>query len=164
MKKLIIILLLAVPVLHSPGQKPGKEKRTDKEEIKKEEIRRMVENQNFVFNATDMLPRGLGIVSLGYDFDVQVKNDILVAYLPFMGKTYTTTIGSHDSGFDFTNKIESIKVKEKKKGYKVDIDVKNEADQLNFTFHIMYSGFATLTLASSKRQSIAYYGTIDPVK
>lgn len=164
MKTIILALLLTVPVFHTPAQKNGKEKSVDKEEIKKEEVRRMIQNRNFVFNATEMLPRGLGVINLGYDFDVQVKDGILVSFLPFMGKTYYTNIGGNNSGFDFTEEIESLKIRTKKKGYKVDIDVNNEADQLNFTFHIMHSGFATLTLASSKRQSISYLGTIDRVK
>jgi len=160
MKKLLTFLFLVVPILSGISQDSA----IEKESLLKKEISQMIENRDFVFNATDMLPRGGGVVSLGYDFDVQIRNDLIISYLPFFGKSYNVNFGDHNTGFDFTGTVENFDIKKRKKGYKVNVEVKNAGDHLNYTFHIKYSGFATLTLASSKRQSISYLGTIDPIK
>ncbi len=161
-------MLLTVPLFSGFAQDTATEKKVEtpanKKDFEKAIIETMLENKDFVFNATDMMPRGGGNVNLGYDYDVQIKNDMMISYLPFIGISYNPVYGSHNSGFDFTQPITSYEVKEKRKGYRVEVEVKNNSDNLKYTFHITDTGSSTLTVASSKRQSIAFYGTIDPIK
>lgn len=50
--------------------------------------------------------------------------------------------------------------KKSKKGYTVEVDVKNGNDKLDFSFYISESGSATLSVSSTNRQSITYIGDI----
>ena len=129
-----------------------------------DEIIRLLENKNFVFNATDMQPRGLGNVSLGSDFDVKVKNNIIKTYLPYIGTTYNYVPGLENSGFNINQPFKSYSYKKKKKKHKVFIDVNTGANSVNFNFTITDAGLATLTVSSSDRQSISYFGTINKIE
>ncbi len=133
-------------------------------ERNKQLLELMLANRTFVFNATDMMPRGSDAVRLNYDCDVQLKDSIMISYLPFFGRSYNLSPGQPMSGFDFTQEIEDYEFKEKRNGYQVKVDVKNGPDYLKYTFHVTETGSSTLTVASNQRQSIAFYGTIDARK
>jgi hypothetical protein len=42
-------------------------------ELKKKYLETLLKNRSFVFNATDMFPRGEAGINLNYDCDVQLK-------------------------------------------------------------------------------------------
>ncbi len=168
MKNILLILILNFPLYTGFAQVNNEQAiakpKVEKKNIAKELVEYMLINQDFVFNATDMLPSAGGNVNLGYDYDVQVKDGIMTSYLPFIGISYQTPYGAHSSGFDFKLPIKNYEFTKKRKGYRVEVEVKDGADNLKYTFHVTTTGGSTLSVASSKRQSIAYYGTIDPVK
>jgi hypothetical protein len=51
-------------------------------------------------------------------------------------------------------------IKEKRKGYRVDVKVKKGMDNILFSFSISETGSTTLTVNSTNRQVITYYGDI----
>jgi hypothetical protein len=131
---------------------------------KKQILETMLQKRTFVFNATDMFPRGEERISLNYDCDVQLFDSTMISYLPFVGKSYSLNPGKPGSGFDFEQKIEDYEFKEKRKSYQVKVNVKNGSDHLKYTFYVKESGTSVLTVASLHRQSISFYGTIDSRK
>jgi hypothetical protein len=170
MKKNFVILLSLFLVFcdvygqeDSPYTKSdGKAEKTLEEKMIMEKIGKLLTDTSFMFNATDMIVRGEGNVNLGYNCDVQVKNEIVKSYLPFIGKAYyvSNDLDSKNSGFDFTLPIQHYQFKKSKSGYVAVLKVKNGTDLLNYNFYITKTGLATLTVASSRRQSISYYGSI----
>lgn len=170
MKKNIVILLWFFLMFYSvSGQEKSpitktdaKVERTLEEKIIMEKIGKLLSDTAFMFNATDMMVRGGGNVNLSYTCDVQVKNEIVKSYLPFMGKAYyvSTDTDIKNSGFDFTLPMQYYHFKKNKSGYDAVLKVKNGTDLLNYNFYITKTGQATLTVGSSRRQSISFYGSI----
>lgn len=138
----------------------GKVKKTLEEKIIMEKIGKLLTDTAFMFNASDMLVRGGGNMNLSYKCDVQVKSEIVKSYLPFIGKAYYISTDIENSGFDFTRPIQHYHFNKTKSGYYAVLQVKNGNDLLNYNFYINKSGLTTLTVGSTRRQSISFYGSI----
>jgi hypothetical protein len=160
-----IFILIPVMVLCMTLMSPALASRTEKntksteKALKKAALQDMVENRTFIFQASDMYPRGAGGVRLGYDCDVQISNDVITSYLPFIGKAYVRNYGN-TTGFDFTEQVKSYSFNLKKKGIEVNVETETDNGLLNFNFFITETGASTLTVSGIQRQSISYYGII----
>ncbi len=164
MKNLLFInILLVLFVVSSSAQtsKSRKESRTEKQEQKKEDIKNLLENRTFVFTPTHAMPLGGGSIYLNHSFDAEVKGDTLISYLPFFGVAYRVDYGGRDGAFDFTQPLEKFELQEDNKGYRINLEVKNKMDYLTYNFQISELGYATLSITSTNRQAISYYGHIE---
>lgn len=163
---LVIVFFISVSASEKAKTKPGNQNSIDKE---KEEavlnlIHKMLQDTSFVFNATDMMVRGEGNVNLGYDCDVQVNKEIVTSYLPFIGKAYNISTDIQNSGLDFTLPLQDYYFQKKRSGFRAGFKVNNDFDHMNFTFYISKTGYTTLTVGSTRRQSISFYGTFNDRK
>jgi hypothetical protein len=163
-KKWILVFIPAMALCitgmsHTRVSQPEKINKSTEKATKKAALHEMVENQTFIFHASDMYPRGAGGVRLGYDCDVQISNDVIVSYLPFIGKAYVRNYGN-STGFDFTEQVKSYSYKKKKKGIDVNVETVTDNGLLNYNFFITESGASTLTVSGMQRQSISYYGIV----
>jgi hypothetical protein len=156
-----VMALCMTGMSHNRVSHPEKVNKSSEKALKKAALQEMVENQAFIFHASDMYPRGAGGVRLGYDCDVQISNDVIVSYLPFIGKAYVKNYGN-STGFDFTEQVKSYSFKQKKKGIEVNVETETDNGLLNFSFFITESGASTLTVSGIQRQSISYYGIVQP--
>ena len=166
MKKIIFIssILFAaffVSNAQEQEQKSRKEIRKEREAKRIEEVRELINDSTFVFNATHAMPLGGGSIHLNYSFDAEINKDTIVSYLPFYGVAYRPDYGGRNSAFDFTQPIENYKFEKDKNGYMVTFEVKNKMDHLDFTFHISELGYANLNIISTNRQAMSFYGTIE---
>lgn len=171
MKKVICVFLVVFIAFSANAegtnnvkQTKQKTKEKSKEELILEKIGKMLDDTFFVFNATDMMVRGGGNMTLSYDCDVQVIKKTVISYLPFIGRAYYTSPDIQNSGLDFTLPMSDYYYKERKSGYKAGFKVHNGSDLMNFTFYISKTGYTTLTVGSTRRQSISFYGTFNERK
>jgi hypothetical protein len=166
MKKLFIILILLAPVVLANAQesKSRKEKRAEKEELKKEEIKQLIDNRSFVFNASHALPMGGSSINLNYYYNVTLEGENVESYLPFYGVAYTAEYGSRNSPLSFNGTVEDYSVEKDKNGYQIQFDVKNGNDYLNYRFNISELGYASLSITSTNRQFISFIGTVESVE
>jgi len=142
------------------SKRDGKVEKTLQTKIIMEKIGELLTDTAFMFNATDMAVRGAGNMNLSYKCDVQVKNEIVISYLPFIGKAYYVSTDIENSGFDFTRPIQNYHFNKTKSGYDAVIKVRNGNDLLTYNFYITKTGCTTLTVGSTRRQSISFYGSI----
>lgn len=165
MKSLIITAVLLVTFLFTATaqqeQRNRKERRDEKQAQQKEEIKNLLQQKTFVFKPTHAMPLGGGSIFLSHSFEAEIKNDTLNSYLPFYGVAYRADYGSTRSAFDFIQPVEDYSFEEVKSGYRVTFDVKNKMDYLTFQFQISEIGYTTLSVISTNRQAISYYGHIE---
>lgn len=168
MKNIFLILILLISSLSINAQdvtkNSRKELRAERQVQKIKEIRSLLENKTFVFNATHASPMGGGSVDLSYYFDVKIKGDTVFSYLPFYGVAYHVDYGSLKSPFDFVKPIEKFSSQKNKNGYQIAFEASNGNDHINFNFQISDLGFATLNVTSTNRQFISFYGIIDKIE
>ncbi len=156
--------ILAICVLAISAQetekKSKKELKAEKEAKKIEETKALVESKMFVFDARTANPMKGRTMSLTTDYDVKITKDSIYSYLPYYGVAYTASYGGTDSPMIFDKPFETCDMEKTKKGYEVDVTVKNGGDRLDFTFYISENGSTTLNVSSTNRQSISYFGDI----
>jgi len=166
MKKIILISALLIAAFfisnsQEPEKKSRKNSRENRQSERIKEIKELIKERTFVFNATHAMPLGGGSIHLNYSYDAKISNDTINSYLPFYGVAYHSEYGGRESAFDFTRPLENYEMEKDKNGYKITFEVKNKMDHLDFTFHISDMGYATLNIISTNRQAMSYYGTIE---
>ncbi len=165
MKRIILFTFLIGLILPDLfAQEPAKsrkERRTERQEKRMEEVKNLVENKTFVFIPTHAMPLGGGSIQLSYTFEAEVKGDSIFSYLPFYGVAYHVDYGSRNSAFDFSLPIEKYEMEEDGNAYRINLEVKNKMDYLTYSMHVSEMGYATLNVTSTNRQAISYYGRIE---
>jgi hypothetical protein len=144
--------------------------------------KRIIEEQNFVFVATQALPmsnqdvtavlnrlnspNSAGAIHLtGAQYDLVVKKDSVIAYLPFYGRAYTSTLDPNDAGTKFKSKDFSYLSKKRKKGgWNITIVPKDIKDHQKLSLSVTKTGYATLNVMNNNRQPISFNGYIAEVK
>lgn len=148
----------------------------------KETTVKVINNQNFVFNATSALPmanyevskvlsrmpggNGSGVIQLtGSQYDLIVTKDSVMAYLPYYGRAYTATMNPDDSGIKFKSKDFKYKADKKKKGsWVITMNFKDTKDAQSMTLNVSENGYATLNVNSNNRQPISFNGYLSEPK
>ncbi len=156
-----LLLILSVPAFAQ----------TDEATTKK-----IVENQDFKFVATTALPlssqevtailyklnspNGAGAINLtGSQYDLVIKKDSIVAYLPFYGRSFSPSPDPNDAGTKFKSKdFKYVKTARKKGGWNIVITPKDVKDSQRLTLYVTKTGYATLNVINNNRQPISFNG------
>ena len=168
MKNILIIGILVLAFATTNAQETKKQTRKEKKAAREamliEQTKTVLENKVYVFSATQVLPVGMRSKTLTTSYDVKIDNDTITCYLPYFGNAHTAAYGSNRSPMDFVQPIEDYKFEKTKKGYEIKFEVSNKNDRLSFFFQIADTGSASLSVNSTSRSSISYYGDIVKVE
>ena len=144
------------------------------------DIKKLIDNKRFVFKAQfanplgggvttingrliNISPTGNGHIYLNYDYDVKVKPDSVIAYLPYYGRTtFDASYGNtNDSGVMFTSTKFGYTAKTGKKGSTVITITPTDAKyNRKMIFEIQENGNAQLQMIITNRNSISFDGYI----
>lgn len=167
MKNLIIIGMLLFAFVSVQGQETKKMSRKERKAAREaklvEDTKTALESNSFVFSATQMIPTGGRSRTLTSEYEARIENDTITCYLPFFGRAHTATYGGTESPMDFTQPIEEYSFERVKKGYEIKFSVNNKSDRVNFFFQIANNGSTSLSVTSTNRSPISYYGNIENV-
>ena len=168
MKNLIVIGMLLFAFVSVQGQETKKMSRKEKKAAREakliEDTKTALESNSFVFAATQMIPSGGRSRTLTSSYEARIENDTITCYLPFFGRAHTVSYGGSESPMDFTQPIEDYSFEKVKKGYEIKFSVNNKSDRLNFFFQIADNGSSSLSVTSTNRSTISYYGNIEKVR
>jgi len=160
----VLILTLATANAQETKKQTRKEKKAEREAMLIEQTKSVLENRVYIFSATQVLPTGMSSKTLTSSYDARIENDTITCYLPYFGKAHTAAYGSNRSPMDFVQPIEDYKFEKTKKGYEIKFEVSNNNDRLNFFFQIAETGSTSLSVNSTSRSAISYYGDIVEVE
>lgn len=135
------------------------------EKLDNEEIIGMLNSQRFVFVAERMNPlRGSSRI-LTSSYDVTVKNDTLISYLPYFGQAFQAPSNPSKSPLEFKSYKFSYSVKQNNKDdWQVYINPNDNSGVQQLIFEIFGNGTATLNVQSIQRDPISFYGHIEKIK
>ncbi len=134
------------------------------EKLNVEDIRSMINAQRFTFVAERVNPlRGSSRI-LTSNYDVKVKKDTIICYLPYFGRAYQAPIDPSKGGIDFKsfNYTYNVTLKNNDE-WQVYIDPKDYTDVQQLYFQIFGNGTATLNIISTNRDAISFYGHIEKI-
>ncbi|MGI4750892.1 MAG: DUF4251 domain-containing protein [Janthinobacterium lividum] len=127
-------------------------------------VKKMVDNQNYVFMAQFANPLGWRTINLNYNYDVVISKDSIDSYLPYYGRAYVAPINPTDpseTGIQFKSKQFDYQNSPSKKGsWEVTIVPHDIKETRKFILNISDEGYASLNVTSNNRQSITFNGYI----
>jgi hypothetical protein len=124
-------------------------------------IKKLVDNQRFVFHAESATPLSgtPGFLSPGYI--VSVSKDSVISDLPYFGRVYSAPISATEGGIKFTStKFDYADLAKKGGGWEISIKPKDVQDAQKFLLTVYENGKAFVQASSNSRQSITFNGYI----
>ncbi|MFV0420439.1 MAG: DUF4251 domain-containing protein [Dysgonomonas sp.] len=157
MKTIITTATLIVTLLLT-GCKSG-------ESISKQEniaqITKKIESGDYKFIPQKAIPMGASPVNLSYTFSLKVSKDSIDSYLPYYGRAYIAPSPT-DGGIKFVSTDFNYTISEKKKGmWDISIIPNDNQKRYRLSLNVGETGYGTLTVQDTNRQSISFYGVIE---
>ncbi|MBO9583884.1 MAG: DUF4251 domain-containing protein [Flavobacterium sp.] len=163
MKTTLSVFLLLINVVSfsvSAQEKSKKELKQERELQKQNEIKTLIDSQNFVFEAQKATPQGGRLIQLDYNtYFLKFKADSTTCDLPFFGRGYNVAYNG-DGGIKFEGKPENVRIETKKNNTILKATVRGKSDVYDLLFSIFYNGNTTLSVSSNNRGPISYDGII----
>lgn len=97
-------------------------------------------------------------VHVSYGYELKVKGDTLMSYLPYFGRAYAVPYGG-GKGLHFTELISGYRSWKTKKGSTmVELTTVNDEDSYYFMLEIFENGNATVDVQMKQRDRVRYDG------
>ena len=163
MKTIISTLTLAAALTLSVPAAAQQDKAAKKERTE-QAVKKALEKRNYKISIDHMNPmKGRGR-TLTSNYSVEVRNDSLFSYLPYVGEAYNAPYGG-GKVLNFNAPIDEYKQEAGKKGRtEITLDVKNEEDHYTYRLTVFPNGNATLNVQAIHRQSISFSGEMEAEK
>ena len=161
---LFIIVAFVLTGCSASSSSTSSDDKSSKEEKKLAEYENtvaLVEAGNYEYTLRAASPMGGKTVQITSTYTLEAKDGVYKAYLPYYGRAYSASYGG-DGGIDFDGEPADLTlVKDSdKRTITVAFTVKNENELYECTLVVGSSANGTLTITSSKRQTISYYGVV----
>ena len=129
--------------------------------ISQASVKEMVETKQFVFQAQSLTPLKGSMRTLAPGYTMKVSPDTIICDLPYVGRAFQASYGSSDGGMKFHAGEYDYTVKEKKKGWTINITPKKVSGSPRVIVSVFDNGNARVVITSTDRESITYNGVIN---
>lgn len=160
--KFFRFLMVLVVVLLAGGQPSFAQNKAKAKQEQKQAIKEKIESKHFTIDVNRMIPMSGPSKSLTSDYSLKLKGDTLISYLPYFGEAYSIPYGG-GKGLNFEAPITDYSLTWNKKGVAV-VKFKARTNEDNFSFRIQIfdNGTSSIQISPINRQSITFYGELDP--
>ena len=123
-------------------------------------VRTALTERNYKISIDHMYPMKGGSKSVSFGYTVEVRNDSLFSYLPYIGRAYQIPYGG-GKGLNFSERIGSYQETQRKNGLQhIEIGVKNDEDTYLYTIEVWDNGKSQINVQARQRERISYSGDI----
>ena len=160
MKNIKLFLLAAGIVISACSFGQTKDER---KKAKQDAVKALVESQHYTFIAQYANPLGGGHRYLSSDYDLKVRKDSLIAYLPYFGRAYFDAGygSSNDSGIKFTStKFTYTATAKKKGGWDVVIKPTDVKYVSAINMYISADGYTNVQFTITNKSAISFDGVL----
>ncbi len=157
--KISLTFLLMLMIVNANAQQTAKQ---IKAQEKAASIKHKINEQKYTFIAQYVQPLRGTQKYLTSDYDLRVKRDSVIAWLPYFGRAYMDVpYNSTDDGIKFTSTKFDYKIVEKKKGgWTITIVLNDVRRSQKLFLDVFTNGSATLQVTSNSRDAITFQGYI----
>jgi hypothetical protein len=135
------------------------------EKVKPADVSNLINSKNFTFIAERVNPFRGASRNLTSLYDVELKRDTLISFLPFFGRAYQAPLDPSKGGINFKSTSFSYNITEKSGDeWDIYIEPKDNSDVQTMIFTIFGNGNATLNIQNTHRDPISFYGRIEKNK
>jgi hypothetical protein len=157
LKNLSLLLLLLIASFQIANAQTTKKQ---KQAAKEAAIKKSIDAKQYTFVANYVLPQRGGGRVLTSDYDLRVKPDSVISFLPYFGRAYfDVAYNPTEGGIKFTSTKFGYDVKEKKKGgWEITIKPTDAKNTDRLILNISPDGYASLSVTSNNRDFITFDG------
>lgn len=128
-------------------------------------IQQAVETKNFIFKASSANPQRGRMRQLTSEYDLVVRPDSVISFLPYFGRAFTAPINPSDGGIKFTSTDYVYSVsKKKKRSWEIKITPNGVPDVTDMYLTVFDNGSASLRVNSVNRTPISFNGFVEEGK
>lgn len=121
-------------------------------------VRTALTERNYIIGIEHMYPMKGGAKSVTAGYTVEVRNDSLFSYLPYIGRAYQIPYGG-GKGLNFSERIGSYQESQGKNGVRhMEIGVRNDEDTYLYTIDVWDNGTSQIDVQPRQRERISYSG------
>lgn len=121
-----------------------------------------VDAPNYTFVPNTAIPMSGRSINLDSSYSLKISKDTVESYLPYFGRAYTAPMSPTEGGIKFVSTDFDYTISEKKKGmWNVSIETKDTQTKYKILLNIGETGYTSLTVQETNRQSISFYGKIE---
>lgn len=164
MKSSVLPLFFSIIILSGCSASSSTAKQ-EKKAAQYEEMVALIDGGTFEFTVRSANPSGGQSVQITSSYTLEAKEGIYKAYLPYFGRSHNASYGG-DGGVEFEGEPADLNItkNDEKKSISIKFNIKNKDERYDCNLLISSGGTGTLTVSSSKRTPISYYGGIaEPV-
>lgn len=133
---------------------------TQAQELDSAQVRNLLESKNYIFMARQAYPQTGVTRMLTSDYDLTVRGDTLIAFLPYFGRAYTAPANAAEGGIKFTSTKYKYDVSKKKDRWEVKIKPADVSDVQEVDMDIFDNGTARVQFINTNRQPISFDGYV----
>lgn len=128
-------------------------------------IQQAIETKNFVFKASSATPQRGRIRQLTSEYDLVVRPDTVISFLPYFGRAFSAPINPSEGGIKFTSTDFAYSISQKKKNsWEIKITPKGISDVTDLYLTVFENGNASLRVNSINRTPISFDGLVEEGK
>ena len=113
------------------------------------------------YNPRVMFPNGSQLYQLNGEYDLKIRPDSLIVYLPYFGRSFTAPVNPNEGGIKFTSTDFSYKKSIRKNNYEIEIVPNDNRDIRSLFLTVSPGGFASLRVLSLNKTAISFNGRIE---
>jgi hypothetical protein len=156
----LALILSSCKASSSTAGDDGKLSKNEKKDAQYEQIVALIDGGEFAYTVQSANPAGGKTVQITSSYTMEAKEGIYKAYLPYFGRAHNASYGG-DGGIEFDGEPTDLKINKNadKRTITISFNIKNKNETYDCTL-VTGGGNGTLTIISSNRSTISYYGIV----
>jgi hypothetical protein len=141
-----------------------KASKNEKKDAQFEQMVTLIEGGEFEYTVQSANPMGGKSIQITSSYTMEATGGVYKAYLPYFGQAHNASYGG-DGGVQFEGEPTDLKIDKNssKRTISITFSIKNKDESLNCNLVTGGGGNGTLTIISSKRSTISYYGIVSAI-
>ena len=135
------------------------QQRAEQAALTRQLVSKAVDMRQWHIDITSMNTLRYGARTVATDFYLELRNDTLRSYLPYLGQAHVAPMMSHSQGLSFEAPLRDYQEKAAGNGSRqIDLDVRTQEDLLHYTIEVFDTGKAAIRVSSLNRDPISFDG------
>jgi hypothetical protein len=165
MKKIALIMAIAALMVScrtTSGVTNGMSK-AEREAYVAEQVYNGLNELHYTIEVSHMTQRRGGMRTLSGGYELEIKGDTVISYLPYFGDVYAgrTVPYGQQKGLNFTSRIYNYAaVMEKQGEYRIQFETETDEDRYLYTIQLFDNGKSYIDVLGENRTSISFIGNM----
>ena len=129
---------------------------------RQQKIAQKIESKDYTISVNTAYPMRGKAYHLSSGYDLKIKNDSAIAYLPYYGVAHTAPINPSEGGIKFSEPMKDYKITPNKKqdGWEISFKIDKGIEHYDVRLSIFKNASTSISVSSYNRDPISFRGEI----